>query len=256
MNILLQTLIFLVGFNILMFIPAFIWKTDKLTDISYAVSFAGAILFLFFKGNQSLGETILLIMILTWAIRLGSYLFIRIRKMKRDKRFDGMREKFWSFLKFWLLQGVSVWVIMISSILYFKNVPSDFSTLAIIGIIIFLFGLIIETISDLQKYSFINNEENKGKWIDIGLWRYSRHPNYFGEILVWIGIFVFTLPVLSGINILYSAISPLYIFSIIMFATGIPLLEKRANQKWGDIPEYVDYVKKTSLLILLPRRKN
>ena len=244
-----------VGLNILMFIPAFIFKTDKLTDLSYAISFALVAGILFFNSTQELGHMVLFSMIVLWALRLGVYLFIRIRKIERDKRFDGMRESFSKFFRFWLLQGITVFIVLLSSIPYFSSSGTELSTLALIGMLVFASGLVIETFADLQKYRFINNAENKGEWIDEGLWHYSRHPNYFGEILVWTGVYVFTLSLVSGADALIGFSSPLYIALLIIFVSGIPLLERGADKRWGDNPEYLKYKKTTSPLILLPKKK-
>jgi steroid 5-alpha reductase family enzyme len=239
--------------QIILFIPAFIFKTDKLTDISYGLTFilaAGIILFL---NPLSAGKVILLLMIAIWGFRLGIFLFIRIGKIKRDKRFDGIREKFFKFLGFWLLQGISIWVIMLSSLLYLKSETMDMKLISWFGFIVWLTGFIIETISDFQKFRFIQNLENEGKWIESGLWKYSRHPNYFGEILVWLGVYVFTLPVLFGLNILIGLISPIYIVFLLIFVSGIPKLEKMANEKWGTNPDYLNYKRSTSILFILPK---
>jgi steroid 5-alpha reductase family enzyme len=245
-----------VGLNMLMFIPAFIFKTDKLTDLSYAISFAMVSAILFFNSTQELGHILLLSMVVLWALRLGTYLFIRIRKIKRDKRFDGMRESFSRFFKFWFFQGVTVFVVLLAAIPYFSSTVIETSSLAIFGIVVFLFGLIVETFADLQKYKFINNPENKGKWIDEGLWHYSRHPNYFGEITLWTGVYLFTLSTISGLDAVVGIISPIYIAFIIIFVSGIPLLEKGANKVWGDNPEYQKYKETTSSLIILPKKRS
>ena len=249
MELLITTLFFLIGFNLLMFLPAFFFKTDKLTDLSYAISFAVVSLFLFIESSMNMVHLILLVMILLWAFRLGTYLFIRINKTGKDSRFDGMRESFWKFFRFWLLQGFSVWVIMLSSIVYFSMTSVSFSALHILGISIFVIGLIIETVADYQKYKFKNNKENT-KWTNIGLWKKSRHPNYFGEMLVWTGIFIYAAIQTSTLSILVGVISPIYIITILLFVSGVPMLEKKYDKKYGDDPEYIKYKKNTNLIII------
>ena len=249
MELLITTLVFLIGFNLLMFIPAFIFKTDKLTDISYSISFIAVSLFLFIKSEQNIVQTVLLAMILLWAIRLGTYLFIRISKTGKDKRFDGMREHFWKFSKFWLLQGFSVWVIMLSATVNFSNDGISLSVLHILGVSIFLIGLVIETVADYQKFVFKSNSENTG-WTNVGLWNRSRHPNYFGEMLVWIGIFFYSSIHLSTGLILIGVISPIYIITILLFVSGVPMLEKKYNKRYGDNSEYKKYKEKTNLIII------
>jgi steroid 5-alpha reductase family enzyme len=249
MSFILLSLILVVGLQILLFIPAFIFKTDKLTDLSYGFSFIIVAGGAFLLNPILWPKIILLTLISIWGLRLGIYLFIRIHKMKKDKRFDGIRENFGKFLSFWLLQGISVWAISLSSLLFFGLEKVSFNFFSIIGIIAWAFGLGVETIADWQKYKFINNPSNKGQWIEEGLWYYSRHPNYFGEILHWVGIYIFTLSSLKGINIYLALISPLFISVIILFVTGLPKLEKYADNKWGEDLEYQKYKKRTSILV-------
>lgn len=245
---LLTAFIASIGFNLLMFIPAYFFRTDKLTDISYALTFAFLAGFGFAQSG-SFPSLILFGMILLWAIRLGGFLLIRVWKHKKDSRFDGMRESFLRFLRFWLLQGLTVWAVLIPSILFFNNAPAAISPYASIGSGLWIIGLLIEAIADWQKYQFKNDTSNKGKWIESGLWKYSRHPNYFGEILLWIGVYVYTLFGLNQTDALIGAIGPIFIASLIIFVSGIPILEKKANEKWGDDPQYQKYKKGTGVLI-------
>lgn len=237
------------GINLLMFLPAYFFRTDKLTDISYAVTFVVLALYGFFDTSMSSASIVLFILVLLWAVRLGSYLLVRIHKIKRDKRFDGMRENFWSFVKFWLLQGVTVWFVMIPSLLFFGRDVQSIPAWAYVGVLVWVVGIIIEAVSDIQKYKFINNPENKGKWMASGLWKYSRHPNYFGEILLWLGVYIFVISGLGLVQSLVALIGPLFITCLIIFVSGIPLLEKAADKRWGENPEYQKYKKRTSSLI-------
>jgi len=232
-----------------MFIPAFILKTDKLTDLSYGLSFIILTLLAvaFTVGTPKAGHIILATMIILWVLRLIAYLFARIRYMKRDKRFDGMRESFPRFLGFWTLQGLTVFAVMIAPLLYFG--AGDGMKYGLAGIIIFAIGLIVESIADRQKSLFKRNVKNKERWINTGLWKYSRHPNYLGEMLVWIGVCLFVLPGLVGIDKWLALISPLFIIVLLLFVSGIPLLEKSANKKWGKNKEYLAYKKNTPSLI-------
>jgi len=255
MNTILTLLAVSIIINLTMFVIAYYLKTDKLTDISYAVTFIVLAVSGLISANGTLPSTILTVMICIWALRLGIYLLQRIRKIGKDKRFDGRRENFWSFLGFWLLQGVTVWIVMLPSNLFFTNEPKSISVLSVVGIVVWLVGLAIETIADYQKYSFINDIKNKGKWIDIGIWKYSRHPNYFGEIMLWFGVYLFTLSGLNTVQSLIGLIGPLYIAVLLIFVSGVPLLEKSADKKWGDNKDYQDYKRRTSVLILLPKLK-
>jgi steroid 5-alpha reductase family enzyme len=238
-----------VGINILMFIPAFLFKTDKLTDISYAASFLILASIVASQSTQELGHILLYAFVTLWSIRLGGFLLYRINKQGRDKRFDEMRSKFFSFLKFWLLQGVSVFVILIPALLYWQNENLNYNTLSVIGAIIFIIGLSVEFLADIQKFNFNQRKNKSTAWIDEGLWSRSRHPNYFGEISVWFGIYLFVLPSLSLNQALIGLIGPLFITSLLLFVSGIPLLEKSADKKWGNKKRYQEYKKRTPVLI-------
>ncbi len=246
---LLTAFIIALGLNILMFIPAYIWKTDKLTDISYAVTFTLLGIMGLLIGGITIPSTILVTAILLWSIRLGAYLLIRIHKMGRDNRFDEMRKSFWRFGRFWVLQGLTVWVVLLPSMLFLAKSPAKLPWYAYVGLIIWACGLLIEAVADMQKFKFINNPENKGKWIESGIWKYSRHPNYFGEIMLWFGLYVFVFGNLSTVEAFVGLIGPLYIALLIIFVSGVPLLKKGAEKKWGDNPQYRKYKQRTSMII-------
>lgn len=254
MNDYLLALGFVVAGNVLMFIPAYISQTDKLTDISYGVSFAILAIFAYLRSDMNIMHTILLLAVMAWSIRIGTFLLIRIRKMGKDVRFDDMRNHFFKFLRFWLLQGLSVFVVLLGSLVAWQSSESNLTSLSIAGLAIFIAGLLTEATADLEKFKFNNNPNNKGKWIDIGLWRKSRHPNYLGEMSVWTGLYLFILPSISGWQVLIAIISPLYIISLISFVSGIPLLEKSADARWGKDPEYKKY--KESVPVLFPSIKS
>jgi len=237
-----------IGINMLMFIPAFIWKTDKLTDISYAVTFVALVLFGFLTNVITLPKIILLAMISVWAIRLGTYLLVRIWKTGRDRRFDDKRDFFWKFLGFWLLQGLTVWVVMIPSTFFLGIDETYMTALSFVGLGVWVVGLILESLADAQKYKFINNVDNKGKWIQSGVWSFSRHPNYLGEIMVWIGVYLFVICSLPLSEKLVSLIGPLFIAGLIIFVSGIPLLEKYSDDRWGEDPKYQAYKKQVGVL--------
>ncbi len=241
------------GINLIFFIVATLFRTDKLTDLTYGLTFIILTLGFLFLGQVPYRYQIILsIMVCLWAIRLVSYLFIRILKIKKDSRFDKIRGNPWQFLKFWLLQGFSVWVILLPSFyLLAQKENKSLAPVMVLGIGVWFLGLVIETIADWQKFVFKNKSENKDLWISSGLWAYSRHPNYFGEMLVWWGIFIFVLPSFrdwSWINI----IGPIFITCLLLFVSGIPPLEKRYQEKYANNKAYQDYKEKTSLLIPWP----
>ncbi len=186
-----------------------------------------------------------------WAFRLGTYLFTRIHKIKVDHRFDQMRDNPLRFLNFWLLQAVTVAVVLlpVAASVAVPEQARRFGVLELAAVMLWLAGFGIEAISDAQKSAFKNS--GQPGFISGGLWRYSRHPNYFGEALLWWTLFIYVLPVLSGALHL-AVIGPLFITLPLLFVSGIPLLEKSADAKYGSDPAYADYKRRTSIFIPLP----
>lgn len=254
-EILFPYLIGSVAFNIVLFLIAYKLQSDKLTDISYALTFLFIAITAFVVNNTTIYTVIVLTMVALWAIRIGGFLLYRVIKSGKDSRFDSMRSHFFKFGQFWLLQGMSVWILMIPVTLALYSKSSQIGLVSYVGLLIFLFGLSVETIADLQKSKFKDNIANHNKWIDSGLWRYSRHPNYFGEILIWIGFYIYAIQSLGLFSALVALISPVFISLLLIFVSGIPLLEKSANSRWGKDEKYIDYKRKTSVLILMPNRK-
>lgn len=195
----------------------------------------------------------MLVMVLIWGVRIATYLFVRILKIKKDKRFDGIRENFISFAMFWLFQALAVWIISLpSTYIHSLQIDQPLVMMMFVGVLIFGIGIVIETFADAQKFIFKNNQKNKGKWIATGLWKYARHPNYFGEMMCWWGIFIFTIPFQSGVT-WFTIIGPLTITYILVFVTGVPTLEKKYNERYKDNKEYAEYKKRTNLLVPLPQ---
>jgi steroid 5-alpha reductase family enzyme len=189
---LLTTLGVSFGINLLMFLIAFRYKTDKLTDISYAVSFVTLAIFGLASTSFTGYRLLLFLAVTVWAVRLGSFLLYRVWKKGKDGRFDEMRNSFWKFGRFWVGQALAVWVILIPSLLALKHGMSPrISLLLVLALAVWLVGVIIEGTSDLQKYRFSQVPGNHGHWIQNGLWNYSRHPNYLGEIMVWLAIYCY-----------------------------------------------------------------
>lgn len=249
MSNLILTFIIALGINLFMFIPAYLFKTDKLTDISYSITFVVVAIFGLMQSSLNLAHILLFLMIFIWAFRLGTYLLLRIRKIGKDNRFDNMRESVVKFGSFWVLQGFTVFVVLIPSTYFYNSNFEQLSLLSYSGLLVWISGMLIESMGDYQKTKFINNPTNKGQWVNTGLWRYSRHPNYLGEILVWVGVYLFILPALNTEQALIGLISPIFITTLLLFVSGIPLLEKSANKKWGNDPDYLLYKKNTGILL-------
>lgn len=242
------------GINMAMFVAAYRYQTDTLTDISYAVTFVVLALYGLLANDLASTKVVGTVMVSVWALRLGSFLLYRIRKTRTDSRFDEIRGSFKKFLQFWVLQGLSVWVILLPMLLLFNNKSAPLGILSYAAIFIWAFGLTVEAVADLQKYRFASNPAHKGQWIDEGIWKYSRHPNYFGEITVWVGVYLFTLSSLSTGQAVLAIVSPLFITSLLLFVSGIPKLEKSADERWGNDKSYQEYKRRTSLLLLAPKK--
>ena len=240
--------------NAAFFTIAAIRKTDVVTDLSYSLSFAVLALALPFAGARKPVQLVASLLVLIWALRLGGYLFGRILRIKVDHRFDGIREKPLRFARFWLLQAISVAVIMLPvSYLLGRGGARGFSPWAIAGTAVWLVGLVIEAVSDAQKSAFKAKADGRERFISSGLWRYSRHPNYFGEMLVWWGLFAYAVPFLDGAAFAV-AIGPVFLTLLLLFVSGIPLLERSAEAKYGADPAYREYRRRTSILVPLPPR--
>mgnify|MGYP000849005613 FL=1 len=251
---LITPLLFTLVLNIVLFLFAFKYKTDKLTDGAYALSFAAISLFALFSGPVSTSRIVVSLLSVIWAARLGGFLVYRIRKTGKDKRFDAWRDKFWLLGRFWVLQGITAWVVMLPSLFALSKDGLELGLGSYVAAVFWATALLIETVADLQKYRFNQDPKNKGKWIESGLWSWSRHPNYFGEICVWVSVYLVAFPVLNTTEAGIGLISPLFIASILLFATGIPILEKSADERWGKDAKYRAYKKRTSVLIPLPPR--
>ena len=243
-------------FNFVMFLVAFRYKTDKLTDLSYAITFV-ALAFYGMLSAETLSsyKWVISTMIIVWAVRIGTFLYVRIQKTGKDRRFDDKRDSFVRFGSFWLLQAVTVWTVMLAPLLFLNVGVDPVSGFVFAGVAIWTAGLLTESVADIQKYSFTQNVKNKGKWIASGLWKYSRHPNYFGEILVWFGVYVFVVSGLNGAEQFAAMITPLFITFLLLFVSGVPLLEQAADKKWGKLAAYKNYKSRTSILIPLPPKK-
>lgn len=234
------------------FAVAAVRKTDVVTDLSYSLTFALLAVVLLFTGEGDTAQIVASLLVVIWAVRLGAYLFRRILRMKVDHRFDDMRGKPLRFARFWLLQAVTVAVVMLPvSYLLDRDSAPGFDAWMIAGVLLWLTGLVIEAVADAQKSAFRAKDENGGRFVSTGLWHYSRHPNYFGEILLWWGVFLYAVPFLDGAAFAV-VIGPIFITLLLLFVSGIPLLERSADEKYGDDPAYRDYKRRTSILVPLP----
>jgi len=236
----------------LVFIPAYLMQTEKFFDLTGGITYISvtAIAVIFSAGAD--GRSILLAaLVIIWAIRLGTFLFRRIQKAGKDDRFDEIKPSFIRFLNVWTIQGLWVTFTMAAALVAITTTTrKELDVFAIIGFLLWTFGFAIEVIADSQKSRFSANPDNKGKFIQTGLWSRSRHPNYFGEIVLWVGVAIIALPILQGWQWV-ALISPVFVTLLLTRVSGVPLLEKKADKKWGGQEDYETYKKRTP--VLFPR---
>lgn len=246
----LSTLVISFIIQMVFFAFAATFKTDKVTDFSYSLSFVFiSFLLMYLSEDLQILQIVVGTLVILWGVRLGTYLFTRILQIGKDDRFDDKRGHFVRFLFFWLIQTVAVWVIMIPTTVFLKGTDRiELSGIIIVGLVFWVVGFIVETVGDAQKFTFKSKDENRGKWIESGLWKISRHPNYFGETLLWWGIYLVAISHL-GLQFWWIIVGPLFITLLLFFVSGINLLEKSANEKYKDNPAYQEYKKRTSIFI-------
>lgn len=234
----------------IVFLPSFWRQSEKFFDLTGSLTYLSvAGLGLSLAPITDARSLLLLTMISIWAIRLGWFLFHRIHKAGKDGRFDALKPSLFRFLGAWTLQGL--WVIFtlaaaLAAIVSTKRM--ELGLFALIGSTIWLLGFSIEAIADQQKRTFSGDSKNRGKFIQTGLWSISRHPNYLGEIILWIGVAIIACPVLIGWQWLTLS-SPFFVALLLIRVSGIPLLEKRADGKWSGQEDYEAYKHKTPILI-------
>ena len=243
-----------IGMQWIAWIPASFGKTERFYDLTGGLTYLTVVGFSLWAGSQSEPpsprELIISLLVVIWSLRLSSFLYFRIHRTGKDGRFDQLKTSPIRFLVPWTLQGL--WVFLTMIVVIVINSQADSGTpLGIwdgIGLSIWILGFGIEAIADKQKTVFNTEPNNQGKWIDSGLWSYSRHPNYLGEILLWTGIAFFGISCFTGLERV-AWVSPIFIYLLLTKVSGIPILDKRALEKWGDDPEYQKYRENTPALI-------
>ena len=234
-----------------LFIPAYLLQTEKFFDISGSITYISVVVYCFLNNYDPLfvniGNIILSIIVIIWALRLGSFLFIRIKKAGEDIRFREIKKSPSRFFMTWTLQGM--WVSLCSACALAGIAKGIIiNNYFYCGLAIFLIGFILEIVADNQKTKFRSNPKNKDKFINSGLWKFSRHPNYMGEILLWLGISIISLSSLEGLE-LATLISPFFTYLLLVYVSGIRILEYNGDKKWGHLDSYKTYKKNTPRLI-------
>ena len=243
-----------IGMQWLAWIPASIGKTERFYDLAGGLTYLTVVGFSLWAGAQSeppsLRELIISVLVVIWSLRLSFFLYFRIHRTGKDGRFDQLKTSPIRFLVPWTLQGLWVFLTMIVVIVINSQADSapPLGIWDAVGLFVWVLGFGIETIADQQKTVFNTEPTNRGKWIESGLWSYSRHPNYLGEILLWTGIAFFGISCFTGLERV-AWISPIFIYILLTKVSGTPILDKRALEKWGDDPLYQKYRENTPALI-------
>lgn len=241
--------------NWLVFLPAAAAKTEKYYDLTGSFTYISVtLLALWMSAPNSMRAIIVAGLVCVWAARLGSFLFLRISRDGHDDRFDTIKVDPMRFLITWTLQGL--WVLLTSACALAIITSEKAAGLDVFfwtGLSVWIAGFAIEVIADRQKSAFRAVPSNKGKYITTGLWAWSRHPNYFGEIMLWTGIAIMALPLLSGWQ-WACLISPVFVTLLLTKVSGVPLLTRKAKAKWGDDPAWRAYFDNTPALIPRPPR--
>lgn len=243
--------------NAVVYVPSLLARTERWYDLTGSVTYLSVVLCaLILTGRADMAvqgrSLVLAVMVGVWAVRLGSFLFARVRREGSDRRFDRIKGDPLRFGSTWTLQAL--WVsVTASAAVAAITAPSGggFGAVVAVGMVVWCAGMAIEVVADAQKSAFRKRSANARRFITTGLWAWSRHPNYFGEIMVWAGVALVALPALSGWR--YATLmSPVFVWLLLTRVSGIPLLEARATARWGNDPDYVAYRNATPVLV--PRR--
>jgi steroid 5-alpha reductase family enzyme len=240
--------------NWVAFVPAYLGRTERFYDLTGTLSYLSVVVLALLAGSGSTLSILLAVLVAVWAVRLGTFLVLRIRKDGSDGRFDAIKVDPLRFLMSWTLQGL--WVLLTAGAALAAMTTESEAELGpwtAAGLVVWVAGFAVEATADAQKRAFRADPANRGRFIRTGLWAWSRHPNYFGEITLWVGIALIALPALSGWQLL-TLVSPLFVTVLLTKVSGVPLLEARGRKAWGDEPEYREYVAHTPVLVPRPPR--
>lgn len=238
------------------FVPAYAARTERYYDLTGSLTYLSVTAIAVGLGpGPDIRGGLLASLVGVWAARLGTFLFRRIRADGKDRRFDAIKTSFGRFLLAWTLQGM--WICFtagaaLAAMTSVRSVPMG--TLGWIGLLVWIIGFGIEVVSDQQKSRFRANPAHEGRFISTGLWAWSRHPNYFGEIVLWLGVALIAAPALQGWQYA-TLLSPVFVTILLTMGSGIPLLEERADQTWGGQADYEEYKSSTPVLVPRPPRR-
>jgi steroid 5-alpha reductase family enzyme len=239
--------------NWLVFIPSALARTERYYDLVGGLTYISTtVVAVLLSGRLDLRSALVAAMVLVWSLRLATFLFLRISRAGHDRRFDDLKHRPVRFLMAWTLQGL--WVLLTAApalAIITGGVRQPLGAVGIAGLAIWSLGMLVEIVADRQKSRFKADPANEGAFIDVGLWAWSRHPNYFGEIVLWTGMAVVAVPVLHGWQ-WATLISPVFVAFLLIRISGIPMLEEKADERWGGQENYEEYKRRTPVLIPRP----
>ncbi len=238
------------------FIPAWLLRTERFFDLAGSLAYIGTACLAFMLADELSARSLIVgTLVVLWAVRLGTFLTLRVRRERGDRRFNTIKTHFPTFLMTWTLQAVWVSVTFgpgLASIVAIEQEPVD--VFLVVGVLLWIAGFTIEVVADEQKRRFRQSPENATQFIQSGIWAWARHPNYFGEIALWVGIAVVAFPVLQGWQYL-TLVSPVFVWLLLTKISGVRMLEASARKRWGDDPDYTRYRSSTPMLVpRSPRR--
>ena len=240
--------VWIFAIQIIVFIPSFIFRTEHYYDLTGGITYISTmVIALVLKNNyQSIDLISLLLgsMVIIWATRLSLFLFLRVKKSGEDIRFKKIKHSFSWFLMTFMLQGLWVFMCVFPALIVLSSFNSGLNNYAIVGSAIWLFGFIFEIVADYQKSYF--NKFNKGKFISSGLWSMSRHPNYFGEFMLWLGITITSIGYIDNYKYIVF-LTPIFVYLLLTRVSGVNLLEEIGDKRWSNNKDYKDYKENTPI---------
>jgi len=236
----------------IVFVPSYLARTEHYFDLTGSLTYITVVLGTAVAAGGGPRSWLIAALVTIWALRLGSFLFLRVRQDGKDGRFDAIKQSFLRFLMAWTLQGLWVFLTLAAALAAMTSAnPAPLGVLAWLGVAVWALGFAIEAIADAQKRAFKTDPTRDKGFITTGLWAWSRHPNYFGEITLWVGIALIAAEVLAGWQWV-TLISPLFVYVLLTRISGIPMLEARGRKRWGDDPDYQRYRERVPVLFPRP----
>ncbi len=245
-----------VGINLAVFVPSWLLRSEKFYDLTGSITYISTTVLALVLGNRDEATSwIMAVLIIVWAGRLGSFLFRRILADGFDRRFNKIKVNPALLMRTWALQGL--WVALTALAAWTAMTSTDeapFGVFTIVGLVVWVIGFGIEVRADSEKAHFRADPANDGRFISTGIWAWSRHPNYFGEIMLWVGMAIIAVPAFDGAEFV-ALISPVFVWLLLTRVSGVPMLERVGKKRWGDDPEYAEYCASTPVVMMRPPRR-